>query len=189
MSLRQRPVSTEPPPPKEDSVPAKEKLAPPVPPKSASSLWILLAAVGISALVFSASNSFITGGSLDYLAPYALCSSDSSKVYTVDAQNSQTQCILIDNGYIANTGTLGVSSEMFGILLVYRVFCRGGQASLENRSRRRFPFRATNPLYTSGIDCCTRPERFVPIQTVLMLSDSCHYLRLSRAPTGVWRQS
>ncbi|KAJ7350257.1 amidohydrolase family-domain-containing protein [Mycena albidolilacea] len=106
MSLRQRPVSTEPAPPKEDSVPAKEKLAPPVPPKSASSLWILLAAVGISALVYFASNSFITGGSLDYLAPYALCSSDSSKVYTVDAQNSQTQCILIDNGYIANTGTL-----------------------------------------------------------------------------------
>ncbi|KAF8170207.1 amidohydrolase family-domain-containing protein [Mycena galopus ATCC 62051] len=104
MSLRKRPVSTEPIPPKKDSV--QQELAPPAPPKSASPLWVVLGALGLSALLFFASSSFLTAGSIDYLAPYALCSSEPSKVYTVDAQNSQTQCILVENGYIAKTGTL-----------------------------------------------------------------------------------
>ncbi|KAJ6497886.1 amidohydrolase family-domain-containing protein [Mycena sanguinolenta] len=102
MSLRKRPVSSDSALSKEDSVCAKEE---PTPPKSASPFWIFLGALGLSALVFVASSSF-TGGSTDYLAPYVLCSSEPSKVYTVDAENSQTQCILVDSGYIAKTGTL-----------------------------------------------------------------------------------
>ncbi|KAJ7881145.1 hypothetical protein B0H13DRAFT_2049732 [Mycena leptocephala] len=75
-------------------------------PKKGSELWVLVAALGLSALLFFAWNSFTTGGSIDYLAPYALCSSEPYDIYTVDARNSQTQCILVDNGYIASTGSL-----------------------------------------------------------------------------------
>ncbi|KAJ6593701.1 amidohydrolase family-domain-containing protein [Mycena capillaripes] len=112
MSLRQRPVSaessfSESPKAAKASV-HKEQSAPPAPPKSPRTLWIFLGALGLSALLLVASNRFYfaTGGSIDYLAPYALCSSVLSKVYTVDAQNTQTQCILVDNGYISKTGTL-----------------------------------------------------------------------------------
>ncbi|KAJ7251771.1 amidohydrolase family-domain-containing protein [Mycena haematopus] len=103
MSLRKRPVSTEPPPKKDSTICAKQE---PTPAKSPSPFWIFLGALGLSAIVFFASGSFSTGGSINYLAPYALCSSEPSKVYTVDAQNFQTQCILVNNGYIATTGTL-----------------------------------------------------------------------------------
>ncbi|KAF7375991.1 putative amidohydrolase YtcJ [Mycena sanguinolenta] len=102
MSLRKRPVSSDSALAKEDPVCAKEESTPP---KSASPSWIFLGALGLSALVFFASSSS-TGGLTNYSAPYVLCSSEPSKVYTVDAKNSQTQCILIDNGYIAKTGTL-----------------------------------------------------------------------------------
>lgn len=137
MSLRQRPVSAESSfsdSSKKGSVqrPSPAPPAPPAPSKSPRALWVLLAALGLSALLFFASNlsSFATGGSTDYLAPYALCSSEPSKVYTVDAQNTQTQCILVDGGYISKTGTLGVSFEMLGVLLVYRIFYSGGSIAL-----------------------------------------------------------
>ena len=38
---------------------------------------------------------------------YALCSAQGDKVYTVDANNSQTQCIVVSGSRIVDTGTLG----------------------------------------------------------------------------------
>ncbi|KAJ7497125.1 amidohydrolase family-domain-containing protein [Mycena latifolia] len=111
MSLRQRPVSAE-----SSFTDAQDKRAhanpqplPAAPSKYPSTLFVFLGALGLSTLLFFASNLSSFGApsaSLDYFAPYALCSSDPSKVYTVDAQNSQTQCILVENGYVLNTGTL-----------------------------------------------------------------------------------
>ncbi|KAJ7675109.1 amidohydrolase family-domain-containing protein [Mycena rosella] len=109
MSLRQRPVSAESSFTDSQKKPAKEQPLPPPPSKYPSTLFIFLGAVTLSALVFFASNLSSFGApraSLDYVAPYALCSSESSKVYTVDAENSQTQCILVDKQYILTTGTL-----------------------------------------------------------------------------------
>ncbi|KAJ7755700.1 amidohydrolase family-domain-containing protein [Mycena maculata] len=113
MSLRQRPVSAESSfadSQEKTKVQSKGQLPPaPAPSKVSSAVFIFLGALGLSALLFFASNFSTFGatrGALDYLAPYVLCSSDPFKVYTVDSQNAQTQCILIENGYILNTGTL-----------------------------------------------------------------------------------
>lgn len=38
---------------------------------------------------------------------YALCSKNVGKIYTVDANNTQTECIVVDGSYIVNTGSLG----------------------------------------------------------------------------------
>jgi hypothetical protein len=46
-------------------------------------------------------------------------------IYTVDSNNSQTQCILVDNGYILTTGTLGASSELLSTPCTYSVFYSG----------------------------------------------------------------
>jgi hypothetical protein len=111
---RQRPVSAESSSldsSKKGSV-QRQQPAPPAASKSPRTLWVLVAALGLSALLFFAWNSFTTGGSIDYMAPYALCSSEPYDIYTVDARNSQTQCILVDNGYIASTGSLGASSHL-----------------------------------------------------------------------------
>ena len=43
------------------------------------------------------------------LKPYALCSKGDNAVYTVDRNNSVTQCLLILNARISDTGTLGLS--------------------------------------------------------------------------------
>ncbi|KAK7057396.1 putative amidohydrolase YtcJ [Favolaschia claudopus] len=104
MSLRQRPVSAGPAAPKNAAVLAKEHVSPETSPKSANSFWILLGALGLSALLVFFSKPFF-GGSINYATPYALCSSE-AKVYTVDAQNSQTQCIVVAEGHIASTGSL-----------------------------------------------------------------------------------
>jgi hypothetical protein len=112
MSLRKRPVSAD--------RSSQEKLTqakdqPPAPSKFSGALYIFFGALGLSTLLFFASNlssSFGTTGSVDYLAPYALCASDPTQIYTVDAQNARTQCILVENGYVLNTGTLGASSEL-----------------------------------------------------------------------------
>ncbi|KAJ7188474.1 amidohydrolase family-domain-containing protein [Mycena filopes] len=110
MSLRQRPVSAEnsftDPPTKQ--VPAT--LRPALPPRSKSpkTLWIVLGALGLSTLLYFASDvaSLASSASTRPSASYALCSTERSRVYTVDAHNTQTQCILVHNGYIATTGAL-----------------------------------------------------------------------------------
>ncbi|KAJ7209555.1 amidohydrolase family-domain-containing protein [Mycena pura] len=109
MSLRQRPVSAESSRSdlsKKDPVQAKEQ--PPPSPSKSPTLFILLGALGLSSLLLFSSNlsPLASRGSINYLAPYALCSNDPVKVYTVDPQNSQTQCILVHNSYISATGTL-----------------------------------------------------------------------------------
>lgn len=43
---------------------------------------------------------------LDTIAPYALCSSDGLKIYTVDATNSQAQCIVVHEAIIVDSGLL-----------------------------------------------------------------------------------
>ncbi|KAJ6558569.1 amidohydrolase family-domain-containing protein [Mycena vulgaris] len=111
MSLRQRPVSAESSFTDSQKKPTQARAQPPLPapPKYPNALYLFLGAVGLSTLLFFASNLSTfraPSASLDYLTQYALCSSDPSKVYTVDAQNSRTQCILVENGYILNTGTL-----------------------------------------------------------------------------------
>ncbi|KAJ7124911.1 amidohydrolase family-domain-containing protein [Mycena epipterygia] len=112
MSLRQRPVSAESSftdSHNEKAGQAKGQPLPPAPSKVPTTLYVFLGALGLSALLFFASNLSSFGaysGSLDYSAPYVLCSSEPSKVYTVDAHNAQTQCILVEKGYILNTGTL-----------------------------------------------------------------------------------
>lgn len=48
-------------------------------------------------------------GSGGYRAPpetYALCSRDGNHIYTVDAQNSKTQCIVVHESFIVDTGVL-----------------------------------------------------------------------------------
>ncbi|KAJ7647499.1 amidohydrolase family-domain-containing protein [Roridomyces roridus] len=105
MSLRKRPVSAE------NSFAAsdgKEQAPAPTAPATSkfSTLIVLLGALGLSTLVYFASKFSSTPGALDYSAPYVLCSSEPSKLYTVDAQNSQTQCILVEAGIILQTGTL-----------------------------------------------------------------------------------
>ncbi|KAJ7782863.1 amidohydrolase family-domain-containing protein [Mycena metata] len=108
MSLRQRPVSAD------NSftdhtkqVPVQIKAEVPAPSKSPKTLWIVFVALGLSSLLYFASDVsyFTSGASTDHSASYALCSSEPS-IYTVDIRNTQTQCILVHNGYIANTGTL-----------------------------------------------------------------------------------
>ncbi|KAF7362054.1 putative amidohydrolase YtcJ [Mycena venus] len=85
MSLRQRPVS----PPKKDSAVPQQGSVPPAQPKSTNPVWIVLGALGLSALLFLASNSFSLAALL-----------------TILLLMHCTQCILVDNGYILNTGTL-----------------------------------------------------------------------------------
>ncbi|KAJ7287350.1 amidohydrolase family-domain-containing protein [Mycena rebaudengoi] len=97
MALRQRPVSAESlhaNSQKKDRVQEKEQQQPPAA-KSPTVFYVFLCAIGLSALP-----------SLDYSKPYILCSAEPGKVYTVDGKNSQTQCILVDKGYILHTGTL-----------------------------------------------------------------------------------
>jgi len=38
---------------------------------------------------------------------YAICSKKGNKVYTVDDENSQTQCVVVSGAYIVDTGSLG----------------------------------------------------------------------------------
>jgi hypothetical protein len=115
MALRQRPVSAESlhaNSQKKDRVQEKEQQQPPAA-KSPTVFYVFLCAIGLSALYFLASGSPSFGApspSLDYSKPYILCSAEPGKVYTVDGKNSQTQCILVDKGYILHTGTLGASS-------------------------------------------------------------------------------
>ncbi|KAJ6555498.1 amidohydrolase family-domain-containing protein [Mycena sp. CBHHK59/15] len=117
MSLRQRPVSAE-----SSLADVQEKVVahangkghgiqPPLSATSklASRLFIFLSALGLSALLFLASNLPSFGAPspyLDYSAPYVLCSSEPAKVYTVDAKNAPVQCILVYKSYILQTGTL-----------------------------------------------------------------------------------
>ncbi|KAG6819678.1 hypothetical protein H0H93_009711 [Arthromyces matolae] len=41
---------------------------------------------------------------------YALCSHEGNKIYTVDADNSQVECIVISGSYVADRGSLGIFS-------------------------------------------------------------------------------
>jgi hypothetical protein len=40
---------------------------------------------------------------------YALCARDDHSIYTVDELNSQTQCLVVSDSFIVDTGTLGKS--------------------------------------------------------------------------------
>jgi hypothetical protein len=43
---------------------------------------------------------------------YALCSRQPDGVYTVDQHNSRTQCIVVQDAYIVETGSLGESYNL-----------------------------------------------------------------------------
>ncbi|KAJ7078906.1 amidohydrolase family-domain-containing protein [Mycena belliarum] len=116
MSLRQRPVSAE-----NSFVDSKEKRVQaagaeharerPFSPSTTQyprALYIFLSALGLSTVLFFASgfSPFVAPHALGYAAPYALCSHELTKIFTVDARNTQTQCILVKDGYILHTGTL-----------------------------------------------------------------------------------
>ncbi len=45
-------------------------------------------------------------------ASYALCSNHVGRIYTVDANNTQIECIVVDGPYIVNTGSLGESRHI-----------------------------------------------------------------------------
>lgn len=79
------------------------------------SLAIVTCALCLSGLLFYAFRAPIPWLA-PWLAPktlsgtYALCSHEVDKVYTVDENNSQTQCIVVHNGYIHDTGALRQSA-------------------------------------------------------------------------------
>lgn len=68
---------------------------------------IILGAVTLSALTYT----YLETSSVSVTA-YALCSRDGHSVYTVDAKNARTQCLVVHNSMIVDTGSLG------------KIFCR-----------------------------------------------------------------
>ncbi|KAG6920121.1 hypothetical protein DXG01_010189 [Tephrocybe rancida] len=62
---------------------------------------------------------------------YALCSKDTSGVYTVDAENSQTQCIVVKGSFIADRGSFQHVTERWNTLSLNNLIFR--RPSLEVR--------------------------------------------------------
>ncbi|GLB37251.1 putative amidohydrolase family protein [Lyophyllum shimeji] len=62
---------------------------------------------------------------------YALCSRDGDKVYTVDAQNSQTQCIVVQGAYIVDRGSLQHVTNRWNRFSLNKLISR--RASVETR--------------------------------------------------------
>lgn len=50
---------------------------------------------------------------------YVLCSKEGNKVYTVDSDNSQTQCIVVVGAFIADRGSLSMFVPLLTWHLVY----------------------------------------------------------------------
>jgi hypothetical protein len=62
---------------------------------------------------------------------YALCSRDGNKIYTVDAHNSRTQCIVIHGSYIIDTGLLRAFADIKLLhKSINKVRCRGCSEAL-----------------------------------------------------------
>src|ERR1700733_12215519 len=74
----------------------------PVSNKSNSPFFIILAGI-LSLCVYAYLASKPSAALSD---SYALCSRDDNKIYTVDQNNSQTQCIVVSGSYIVDTGAL-----------------------------------------------------------------------------------
>ncbi|KAG6813680.1 hypothetical protein H0H92_008528 [Tricholoma furcatifolium] len=69
--------------------------------KFSSQLWLATLVLLISIFIF------IDPRPLKVVSDsYALCSKDGNKVYTVDSENSRTQCIVIQGSFIADRGSL-----------------------------------------------------------------------------------
>ena len=66
--------------------------------------WIIV--LGIVSLGLAGFIAMKPGSLTAVHGAYALCSKEANKVYTVDGNNTQTQCIVVKNGYIVNTGSL-----------------------------------------------------------------------------------
>ncbi|KAF8070294.1 amidohydrolase family-domain-containing protein [Lyophyllum atratum] len=62
---------------------------------------------------------------------YALCSREGNKVYTVDAQNAQTQCIVVQGSYIVDLGSLQYVTKRWNKISLDKLISR--RTSLEIR--------------------------------------------------------
>ncbi|KAG6832492.1 hypothetical protein H0H87_001417 [Tephrocybe sp. NHM501043] len=68
---------------------------------------------------------FIDPGSIKTVSnSYALCSTEPLGVYTVDAENSQTQCIVVEGAYIADRGSLEHVTERWNKLSLKKLILR-----------------------------------------------------------------
>ncbi|TFK44025.1 amidohydrolase family-domain-containing protein [Crucibulum laeve] len=77
------------------------------PRKTSYTSKLLVTAITLSALAFLVSRD--QSGTLD---TYTLCSNSGSQdIYTVDAQNTKVQCIVVKNGWITDSGLLGDIQE------------------------------------------------------------------------------
>lgn len=86
-----------------------------------SSSWKVFFTIALGILACLMATKHISSPTLP--KTYALCSKQPNGVYTVDQHNSQTQCIVIQGGYIVDTGSLGescylLSSFFFAISLL-----------------------------------------------------------------------
>jgi hypothetical protein len=76
--------------------------------KFASSSWNYITLAVAVLLSFVAFNSPWNSRSLPQT--YALCSRGGKKVYTVDVENTQVECLLVSGSHIVGSGDLGMSS-------------------------------------------------------------------------------
>jgi hypothetical protein len=74
-------------------------------PKFAGSWFTVLLSLGLSAMV-----ALYASAPVALPSSYALCSRDENSIYTVDDLNTQTQCLVVSNSHIVDTGTLGNSN-------------------------------------------------------------------------------
>ena len=81
---------------------------PPTSNKSGRRSFVIL--VGILVLIIYAYLASQSSTALSH--SYALCSRDGNNIYTVDENNSQTQCIVVHGSYIVDTGALRKSSQV-----------------------------------------------------------------------------
>jgi hypothetical protein len=135
-------------------------------PKSSGRIYLLLSVVALAGFLFLFSR---TPSALS--DSYALCSRDGAKIYTVDETNSQTQCIVVQNSYIIDTGALRESSYRSSRFDVqYNFGYRRRQATVEQctpgapgirRATRSASPSVVHPFYRSWVYSCSRPEWLV----------------------------
>ncbi|KAF5385987.1 hypothetical protein D9615_002411 [Tricholomella constricta] len=93
-------------------------------PKTATSKPAIISLVSCIVLIISAYFS-VDPRSLNAASDtYALCSRNGDNVYTVDAQNSRTQCIVVQGALIADRGSLQHVTNRWNSFSLYKVIFR-----------------------------------------------------------------
>ncbi|KAI4521922.1 amidohydrolase 3 [Schizophyllum commune Loenen D] len=106
--------------------------------------------------------------------PYALCSTEGKQIYTVDADNSRVECVVVDGAHIVDTGSLHAVALVRSFILTNPVIQKDPTRFITGGG---WDHTVWNGTWPSAADLDTDP--IIQGRPIVLQSKDCHALWVS----------